>query len=269
MSEGKTVGFIGAGNMASAIIGGLLKSSSNDGKIYIYDIDVNKTIFFADKGIIVSNNIGELCSVSDIIFLCVKPQNFDEVLSQLKEDNNKIFVTIAAGISTGSVQKYTGNSSKVIRVMPNTPLLLGAGASALSRTDTVSNKEFDFVISIFRTLGIAEELPENLMNAVISVNGSSPAFVFMLADALARGAAEQGIDKKTALKLISQTIIGSGRMLLETGKTPEELIEMVASPGGTTIAALEVLNNNEFTDVVVKAMKACTKRADELGESNN
>lgn len=264
MMNEKRIGFIGAGNMSTAIINGLLNNGYSGSLIDIYDIDESKVAAFIDCNACMS--ITELADKSEIIFLCVKPQNFDDVLPQIKINHSKIIVSIAAGISTDYIKATIGENAKVIRIMPNTPLMLGEGASALCRTSNISDDEFNIVFNIFALLGKACELKEEKMNAIVGVNGSSPAYIYLFADAIIKGSVEQGIDSETAKTLFCQTLIGSAKMLLNSEKTPDELIKMVASPGGTTLKALEVLNNSGFSNMIIEAMKACTKRAEELGK---
>jgi pyrroline-5-carboxylate reductase len=265
MMNEKRIGFIGAGNMSTAIISGLLNNGYQSNLIFIYDIDESKVSAF--NGCNASGSISELANSSEIIFLCVKPQNFEDVLPQIKvKDNAKIFVSIAAGISTDYIRATIGENAKVIRTMPNTPLLLGEGATAICRTSNISDEEFSIVFNIFSILGKACELNEEKMNAIVAVNGSSPAYIYLFADAIIKGAIEQGIDGETAKTLFCQTLIGSAKMLLTSEKTPNELIKMVASPGGTTLKALEVFNNSNFSNIIIEAMNACTKRAAELGK---
>ena len=149
--------------------------------------------------------------------------------------------------------------------MPNTPLLLGAGATALCRGKSVPDDEFERVKEIFAASGMVEVLPEEQMNAVISVNGSSPAYVYLMAKAMVDGASEQGIDPKTALRLVAGTLEGCAKMLTDSGHSPDELIRMVSSPGGTTLKALDVLYDRHFESALKDAMLACTRRAEELG----
>lgn len=262
------IGFVGAGNMAGAIIGGILNNkvapAQNIGVINRTKAKCDK---YREKGAQVFDTYEEIAKFSDIIFLAVKPQNYEEVLKALKGfTDNKIIVSIAAGISTDYIKSRLGENSKVVRAMPNTPLLLGCGATALSCAAPVTDKEFEKVKDIFAAGGSVDVLPEDKMNAVISVNSSSPAYVYLFAKAVVRGAVEQGIDAETATSLIAKTLEGSALMINKSGYTPDELIKMVSSPGGTTLKALEALYEHNFEDAVVDAMKRCTKRAEELGK---
>lgn len=263
----KNIGFIGAGNMASAIIDGILSRNlypaSNVGVYDISESAVNKQIL---KGLKAYQSIEELANESDIIFLSVKPQNFDVVLTELASafSLDKLIVSIAAGISTAKIKTYFSGNAKVIRTMPNTPLMRGFGATALSKVAPVTDAEFDEVCKIFSAVGTVAVIPEEKMNEVVSVNGSSPAYVYLFAKAMIDSAVKQGIDKKTASELVIQSVLGSAYMLRDSGLTPDELIKMVSSPGGTTLEALKVFDESNLHETVDNAMLACTKRAKEL-----
>ena len=265
----KKIGFIGAGNMAGAIIGAILKKNiAIPADLYICNRSKEKCLRFKDMGLNIVNDIEELVTLSDIIFLAVKPQDYEKVLIELKTslNNNKILVSFAAGISTNYIKEIVGFNCKVVRAMPNTPILLGEGATALCNCDPLTGDEFNSVKAIFEAGGVAVVLPEDKMNAIIAVNGSSPAYVYLFAKAVIDGAVEQGIDKETAKILFCKTLIGSAEMLTKSGKSPEELITMVASPGGTTLKALEALYEHKVETAIIDAMERCTKRAEEIGK---
>lgn len=269
MNLSKRIGFIGAGNMAGAIISGIISQNRESAELlYVYDPDQTKCEKLAIDGINISHSNKELVNCCDLIFLAIKPQIYESVLSELQEIsiNKKIWVTIAAGISCSYIQSFLGNDAKIIRAMPNTPLLLGCGATALCRGVGVSSDEFDIVKEVFETSGSVEVLSEDKMNSVISVNGSSPAYVYLFAKSVIDGAVAQGIDEQVAKALIAKTLIGSAMMITDSGLTPDELIKMVSSPGGTTLKALDVLYENNFEQIVKDAMLACTKRAEELSK---
>ena len=261
------LGFIGVGNMASAIISGILSASEFDeDSLSIYDKDTSK---YEKFNIHPSISVAELCKASDIIFLCVKPQIYSAVLDEIRagvskeELKTKTFVTIAAGISTSYICKKLGVEAAVIRIMPNTPLLIGEGASAICRNDFVSDAEFYTVWNIFSSLGVCKILTEDMMNRVISVNGSSPAYIYLFAKAMCEAAKEQGVTEDM-LPLVIQTLIGSAKMMKKSSMTPDELIKMVASPNGTTLAALDSLEKDNFCDIIKRAMQKCTDRAEEI-----
>lgn len=268
MSE-KKIGFIGAGNMATAIINGILKNKAKSAdKINVFDLDKAKLASMDEKGINCVQSGKELVLQSDIIVLAVKPQNYDDVLNEIKEsvNENKVFVTIAAGISIDYVQSRLNKHCPMVRVMPNTPLLLGKGATAMCRSDNISDEDFDEVYNMFALSGTVAILPESQMNEIIAVNGSSPAYIYLFAKSMVDYAVSVGIDRDTALSLVCKTFEGSAEMLRSSGDTPEKLIEKVSSKGGTTIEAMKVLNEREVPKAIFDAMAACTKRAEELGK---
>lgn len=260
------IGFIGAGNMATAIIGGLVGSGFEKKDIYVYDVFAEKLLSFKEKGLSVSDSALSLAKDADIIVLAVKPQQYGEVIEGIASaaSMDKTFVSIAAGITIEYVRRKLNIDAPVVRVMPNTPLLLGKGATAISPSDNVSDEAFELVRGMFECSGVVEILPENLMNAVISVNGSSPAYIYLFAKAVCDSAEAQGINREVAMKLFTSVLEGSAEMLRSSGDDPDTLIQKVSSKGGTTIAALERFYANNFTNVVDDAMKACTKRAEEL-----
>jgi len=263
------IGFIGAGNMAFGIISGIMNSRIKDIEITLFDKDINKyDRFNSFKAIKAASSISQLVKECGFIFLCIKPQDFGTVLENIKNDvtNKNIFVTIAAGISTGYISKILGSDIKIIRAMPNTPLLLSSGATALCCNNNVSKEEFDFVKSIFDASGITSIIKEDQMNSIVSVNGSSPAYVYLFVKSVIDGAKELGIDEDTAKELICATIEGSVKMIKHSNQNIDDLIKMVSSPGGTTLKALEVLDKYKFYEGIKKAMEACKNRADELSK---
>ena len=263
------LGFIGAGNMAGAIMNGIISTHTYSAKkICVFDINAQKCETFRKTGVTVADSSKDLVTKSDIIFLAVKPQNFAEVLTEIKSvvSEQKVFVTIAAGISTNYIVKTLECSCPVIRAMPNTPLLIGKGATALCRSANVSDDYFELVKSIFMSCGTVSVMEESKMNAVIGVNSSSPAYIYLFAKAVVESAVKQGIPADVALPLFCQTLEGSAGMLRKEDTTPEQLIKMVSSPGGTTLKALDALYEHGFEQAIGDAMIACTKRAEELGK---
>lgn len=263
-------GFIGAGNMATAIIKGLVDNSVVEPeKICVCDVDQEKAEHLSTEiGVETVSSVKEITDKCGIIVLAVKPQNYGEVLEQAKEviTEEKVIVSIAAGISINYVRSQLGVDCPVVRVMPNTPLLLGKGATALCPSENVSDRDFGIVKSMFSLNGVAEIVSEEHMNSIISVNGSSPAYIYMFAKAVVEYAKSQGIDENTALKLFCATLEGSAAMLLESGDDPDTLIGKVCSKGGTTIEAVNCLDDNNFCGIIKEAMDACTRRAEELGK---
>lgn len=269
--KNQKIGFIGIGNMASAIIDGILKSrkfASND--IFMYNPHPEKMVRFVHEGCIACTSSAEILSACGTIFLCVKPQVFPIVLGELKpllESNASseiLFVSIAAGITFKNLQDALDPKMKFVRAMPNTPLLLGMGATALSRTSNVSDFEFERISDIFACCGVVKEIPENQIDAVMSVSGSSPAYLYRLARITCDYAEQSGMDRQIALELFCQTLKGSAEMLLNANKDPQALIDMVTSKGGTTFELLGVLNKHDFDAVMLESFEACARRAKEL-----
>ncbi|MDP4120323.1 MAG: pyrroline-5-carboxylate reductase [Bacillota bacterium] len=263
----KKFGFFGAGNMATAIIDGMIRSNFTEPEsIFVYDIDTEKLSVMQQKGINTCKNSGDVAKNAEIIVLAVKPQNYKELLNEIKNDISEqtVLVSIAAGISIDFIVKNVEKNVPVVRVMPNTPLLLGKGSTAMAKSENISDEDFKIVYDLFALSGTVEILTEDLMNAVISVNGSSPAYIYLFAKAMADYAVEQGINYDSAMNLICATFEGSAAMLKHSGDTPDVLIKKVSSPGGTTLKALETLDSLHFYDAVKNAMDACTKRAIEL-----
>lgn len=264
----KKIGFIGAGNMATAIIKGLIAQNGTADFIGVFDLSEEKCNSMKGMGVTVYPSSSEIVQNSDIIVLAVKPQNYAEVLEEIKPvvSVSKTFVSIAAGISIAYVQTALDCACPVVRVMPNTPLLLKKGASALCPSDNISDEDKQVVYDMFAGSGVCEYITENHMNEIIAVNGSSPAYIYLFAKAMADYAAQQGIDYGKAMNLICATLEGSAAMLRESGDSAEVLIQKVSSKGGTTIAALDKLREHGFTEAIFDAMDACTKRAEELGK---
>ena len=264
----KRIGFIGAGNMATAIIKGLIAQKGSGSFINVFDVSSEKLDEISKLGVNAFSSSQDVVNNSDIIVLAVKPQNYAEVLDALKDvvSIDKTFVSIAAGISINYVQSALDCKCPVVRVMPNTPLLLKKGASALCPSDNISEDDKKIVYDMFAGSGVCEYITEDHMNEIIAVNGSSPAYIYMFAKAMADYAVSVGIDYDKALNLICATLEGSAAMLKESGDTPDVLIEKVSSKGGTTIEALNKLREHGFTEAIDDAMKACTRRAEELGK---
>ncbi len=262
------VGFIGAGNMGSAIIKGMLATGQSDTKIYAYDMDASKLDALGKIGVSICENEADVVKKCKYVLLAVKPQGIDTALEAIAPfvNDETVIISIAAGISDEYIRKITKPTAKVVLVMPNTPLLLGEGASALAKAEPTTDEEFEFVKGIFASSGVAEVVPVDKMKEIIAINGSSPAFIYLFAKGFVEYAERVGIDKNAALRLFAQSLTGSAKMLTDSGYTVDELIKMVSSPGGTTLAGLDELYKGELTADVNNACEACTKRAYELSK---
>lgn len=263
----KQIGVIGVGNMANAILNGIKKDKTYN--IWIYDIDPAKTAAAAEDRVHIAASIPQLAEQSEYILLAVKPQNMADVLRQLGEcaAPDAVFVSIAAGVSTVRIRQFLQQEqAKIVRLMPNTPMLLGYGATAACATENVLDSEYAVIEQIFAASGIVRRIPEAQMDAVTSVNGSSPAYLFLFAKAVVAFAQEYGMDADIANSLFCGTLIGSAKMLMDSGMNADQLIKMVSSPGGTTVEALRVFEDRGFTETIHEAMQACADRAAALGK---
>lgn len=259
------LGFIGCGNMATAMMGGIINNkicSSNEiiaSDAYTPSLEKAKELLNIQ---IVTDN-KEVATVADILILAVKPQYYQSVILEIKDiiNENQIVVTIAPGKTLGWLGELFGKPVKIVRCMPNTPALVCEGITGVCHNDLVTKEELESVLTILRGFGKAEVLSENLMDVVVAVSGSSPAYVFMFIEAMADAAVLDGMPRAQAYQFAAQAVYGSAKMVLETGKHPGELKDMVCSPGGTTIEAVRVLEKNGLRSTIIEAMKACTNKA--------
>lgn len=266
--EQVTLGFIGAGNMASAILSGVLgQGLIPPARIWLANRHGEKLESFAVRGVHTTLDNCVVARAADVLVLAVKPQMFGDVLTEIGPlMEGKCVVSIAAGISAAYLRKCLPGAY-VVRAMPNTPLTVGVGATAVAMAPEVPEALLRTVLDLFGSAGAVELIEESQMDDIINVNGSTPAFFFRMAESLVSRAAEAGIDPCVALRLAAKTMEGSARLLLESGKTPEELIRQVCSPGGTTLAALSAFDDLGFDALLREAMNRCTQRSRELGQS--
>ncbi len=259
------IAFIGAGNMGGAIIDGMIKSE----RFSASDIIVcEKYPSDSLKGLGVSiTELKYAVESADFIILAVKPNVLDAVLGEIKFCENysaKTYMSIAAGKTTASIEAVLGKAS-VIRLMPNICLKAGEGMTVICANDSCSDADIAMAEEIFGSCGKTSITSEALIDACTAINGSGPAYVFMFAEAMADGAVKHGIDRKTAYLLAAQTILGSARLMLESGLNPAALKDMVCSPGGTTIDALAALEEWGMRNSVIKAVDACAEKASRMG----
>lgn len=264
-----TLGFLGAGNMGSAMMRGIAASAlCKNGeitKILAFDTDSEKlNKLAADAGIVPCESAQALADAADFLVLAVKPQVLAGVLDALTLRKEQVVVSICAGISAEFIRSHTIPDARIILCMPNTPLMLGLGATALAKCDGITDDEFALAMQMFATCGIAEEIPESKMREIIAVNSSSPAFLYLYAKGFLDYAKSEGLDDGAALRLFAQAMIGSAKMMTDSGYSIDELIKMVSSPGGTTLAGLDRLYQGELTATVDACCNACTQRAYEL-----
>lgn len=261
----KTIGFIGAGNMGKAIIKGLINSGLVDKSQIIASSKTEKTRDSIKTefniGVFVDN--ATIVQKSDYLILAVKPNMHDEVLEEIRSSvkPNIVVITIAAGISIQYLKDKLKNTNKFVKAMPNTPARVGLGMTALSIGDGLDKEEIDNVLSIFNSFGRTEIIDEKLMDAVTAVSGSSPAYVYMMIEAMADGAVLQGMKRDQAYVFAAQAVMGAAKMVLETGSHPGDLKDKVCSPGGTTIEAVSKLEEKGFRTAILEAMKVCADKS--------
>ncbi len=255
--------------MAGAILAGIEGAGLlQPAEICLFDRSAEKVEQYAKKGYCPCESAAQVALRCKYVLLAVKPQNFEEVVPQLQGSisDETVFISIAAGISPDYLCQLAGRPCKVVQVMPNTPLLIGQGAVAISRVAPTTDEEFAFAKSVFAAAGLVEEIDNSLMNEVIALNGSSPAYIYRFAKVFCDRAVELGIDDQAANRLFCQALIGSAQMMLQTGKSHQELIDMVTSPKGTTFEGLQALDEGGFDQTLRQCYDATTRRAYELGK---
>lgn len=264
-----TIGFLGTGNMGTAILKGIAGSSmKSETKLYAYNPTAAKVDALASYGVQKCSSEAEVAAASQYLFLAIKPQKFDEVLPRIADaiTEDTVLVSIAAGIGVEYIRKLTKPNAKVVLAMPNTPLLLGCGATALATEAPVSDAEFAVVRRIFDACGMTAVIEPAQMKEIIAINGSSPAFIYLFAKGFLDYAEQVGLSGDVAKELFAQSLIGSAKMITDSGYSIAELIRQVSSPGGTTLAGLDRFYAGNLTDVVQDACDHCTKRAYELAK---
>lgn len=262
------LGFIGTGNMASAMIGGILENQivSAD-EVIGSNRGLQKRESVKEQfGIYVTENNKEVAEKADIIVLSVKPQFYEEVICEIRDAvrADQIVITIAPGKTLAWLAEKFGKEVKIVRTMPNTPALVGAGMTAMCPNEHMTEEETAYVRSLLESFGRVEVVAECLMDVVVSTSGSSPAYVFMMIEAMADAAVSGGMPRAQAYQFAAQAVMGSAKMVLETGKHPGELKDMVCSPGGTTIEAVRTLEEYGFRSAVIEAMKVCEEKSKQL-----
>lgn len=258
---GIKLGFVGCGNMGKAMLSGVLESGKceKDDIIASAKTDSSRDKIKAEYGVLVASDNKEVARFADILFLAVKPQYYEEVISEIRDEvkDNQIIVSIAPGKSLQWFEEAFGKKVKVIRTMPNTPCMVKEGMMGMCPNALVTEEEVELVKSICEGFSKTEVVTENLMDVVTAVSGSSPAYVFMFIEAMADAAVAGGMPRNQAYKFAAQAVLGSAKMVLETGKHPGELKDMVCSPAGTTIQAVRVLEEKGMRSSVLEAMMKC------------
>lgn len=260
----KKIGFIGAGNMGLPLLQGAVKNFGTENVTFRCATEKSNERVKKSTGVEFCSTFVELVKNSECVVLALKPQFFGEILPVIKENtfDGQVIISLSPGVTVEYLSESTGGKTKIVRTMPNTPALVCEGMTAICfGSDTFTETEKQMVKDLFESVGKTVELPERLMDASIVASGSSPAFMYIFMEALADGAVKFGIPRAQAYEMIAQTMIGAGKMLLETGEHPGKLKDNVCSPGGTTIAGVAALEEAGFRNAVLKACDACYEKA--------
>lgn len=262
------IGFIGCGNMATAMISGMLEKKIVQAKD-ILGTDVYKPSLEKAKetlNIEITDSNIDLAKNVDVIFLSVKPQFYEDTINEIKDSVNEkqIIVTIAPGKTLEWLKDTFEKDIKIIRTMPNTPAMVSEGMSAMCPNEFVKEADLNYITALFEGFGEVEVVSEKIMDVVTGISGSGPAYIFMIIEALADGAVTEGMPRAQAYKFASQTVLGSAKMVLETGKHPGELKDMVMSPGGTTAEAICRLEEKGLRSAIIDGLRTCVKKSKSL-----
>ncbi|MBC7195942.1 MAG: pyrroline-5-carboxylate reductase [Deferribacterales bacterium] len=273
MFENKRIGFIGAGNMATALIKGILKANLVPSDfVSASDVDIEKLDSLkSEYGInVVFKDNEKLVTESDIIVLAIKPQIFEKILKEIapKLDKSKLIISIAAGISTEYIENVVEKDLKIVRAMPNTPALILEGATAIAPGAHVAEDDLRIAYKIFDAVGKVAVVDESQMDAVTGLSGSGPAYIFMIIEALSDAGVKMGLSRSVAMKLAAQTVMGAAKLQIETDMHPGRLKDMVTSPGGTAIAGIHTLEQGGLRTTLINAVESATMRSIELGRKN-
>lgn len=266
----KRITFLGGGNMASALIKGLLRAGTPSHLVTAtVRRDDRKAELEKLHGISVGFDNLAAAKAAEIIVLSVKPQAMEKLVTQIAPavDHQKLILSVAAGVPIAALERRLGAGARIVRAMPNTPCLVGKGATAVSGGEHATPEDLAIASRIFESVGLVTTLDENLLDAVTGLSGSGPAYLFLIIEALSDAGVKVGLSRHVALKLAAQTVLGSAALLLETGEHPGHLKDQVTSPGGTAIAGLHTLEAGGLRTTLIDAVEAATRRAKQLGDA--
>lgn len=266
----RSIAFLGAGNMGNALIRGLLRAGTPASRITAtVRREEKKAQLEKDHGIAVGFDNLAAAKAAEVVVLAVKPQALNKLLKEIAPviDGSKLVVSIAAGVPIAAIERRLGQGTRIVRTMPNTPCLVGAGATALSNGEHATDADLALASTIFQSVGITTVVDESLLDAVTGLSGSGPAYIFLIIEALSDAGVKVGLSRHVALKLAAQTVLGSAKLLIETGEHPGHLKDQVTSPGGTAIAGLHTLEAGGLRTTLMDAVEAATLRAKQLGDA--
>lgn len=266
----KTIGFIGCGNMAQAMINGIVKSKLVEEKNIYASAHTETTLDKVKEKYNINTTLDniEVAKNSDFIILAIKPYMYEKILNQIKDSIKKdsVVISIGAGISLDFLKNNLKEGSKYIKTMPNTPAMVGEGMSAISPGANMENEEIEEVIQIFNSFGKTEIIEENLMDGFTALCGSSPAYIYMIIEAMADAGVLEGIPRDKAYTMAAQAVLGGAKMVLDTGLHPGKLKDNVTSPGGTTIEAVASLEENNIRSTMIEAIRVCAEKSRQMGK---
>lgn len=266
----KTIGMIGCGNMGKAMVEGMMKAQLvKEDQLIVSNLHPEKLQELGNRYDFYISDNETVARHADILILAVKPHLYAPIIDEIKEliKSEVILIDIAPGITIQDMTKMVGRACKVVKAMPNTPALVGEGMSAISFGSGISDDEQEEIMELFESFGKAQVVEERLMDAVAAVSGSAPAYIFLVIEAMADGAVRHGIPRQAAYQFAAQTLIGSAKLVQETGMHPGECKDMVCSPGGTTIEAIAKLEEKGLRSAIIEAMDACVKKSRAMKQS--
>jgi pyrroline-5-carboxylate reductase len=267
----KMIGFLGAGNMAEALIRGMVRGGVAPGRIVASAPRRDRLDeLAATYGVVVTTSNAELARRVDVLVLSVKPQILPKVVREIADDvrRDTLVVSVAAGVDTATIESLLPPGMRVVRTMPNTPALVGAAATAIASGREATDDDMALTRFVFDAVGLTVTLDETQLDAVTGLSGSGPAYIFLILEALADAGVKVGLSRRNAQRLAAQTVMGSAKLLLETDEHPGRLKDMVTSPGGTAIAGLHTLEQGGLRTTLINAVETATKRSRELGQRN-
>jgi pyrroline-5-carboxylate reductase len=266
------IGLIGAGNMGSALLRGIVEGEIIDpASVWIYDTDDNKTLqLHQELGVNTANSAASLASECNIIILAVKPVFVSDVLSAINNTitSTHLILSVAAGISIETLRELTMSKCYIIRAMPNTPALIGEGMTAICKDSSIPEKYMKIAYTILKSCGKVEFILESQIHGATAISGSSPAYAFLFLEALADGGVSMGLSREQSYLMAAHSLLGAAKLALITGKHPGELKDMVCSPGGTTIEAVTSLENDGFRRAIINAVKSCAEKSMTMEKGN-
>ena len=263
----RSVGTIGAGNMAEAILRGLVRAGMSPDALCAADPDAGRRQRMSELGVRASADNLDVVRRSELVVLAVKPQQLEAAAAALPRDAGPIYLSIVAGATSAALRRLLGPRARVVRSMPNTPALVGAGISAVANDTGVEPADLERACAVLRAVGSVVQVPESALDAVTGLSGSGPAYVFAFVEALTEAGTREGLPLETARALALETVHGAARLALDSGEDPAVLRARVTSPGGTTVAGLAALADGGFRAAILAAVRAATERSRALGKS--